>query len=152
MGLDMYLNKVVFVGANYEHRNVQGSISITACDKPIPVKFSRISTIHEQVAYWRKANAIHAWFVKNCQNGVDECQNSDVSADNLKTLLDVCKRVQSDHSLAPQLLPTQSGFFFGGTAYDEWYFEDLDYTINTLTEILAEEDAEDSEYEYHSSW
>ena len=25
-----------------------------------------------RVAYWRKANAIHQWFVDNCQDGVDE--------------------------------------------------------------------------------
>ena len=25
-------------------------------------------SIFEEVGYWRKANAIHNWFVKNCQN------------------------------------------------------------------------------------
>ena len=34
------------------------------------------------VAYWRKANAIHSWFVENCQDGVDECQYSnEISVD-----------------------------------------------------------------------
>ena len=28
---------------------------------------------HEEVGYWRKANAIHGWFVRNVQNGKDDC-------------------------------------------------------------------------------
>ena len=26
-----------------------------------------------QIASWRKANAIHKWFVDNVQDGVDDC-------------------------------------------------------------------------------
>ena len=33
-------------------------------------------SILEDVGYWRKANAIHNYFVQRCQNGVDECQMS----------------------------------------------------------------------------
>lgn len=37
------------------------------------------NSIAEDVGYWRKANAIHAWFVKNVQGGVDNCQSHEVS-------------------------------------------------------------------------
>ena len=33
-------------------------------------------SISYPVGYWRKANAIHNWFVQNVQDGRDECQKS----------------------------------------------------------------------------
>lgn len=33
-------------------------------------------SIFEEVAYWRKVNAVHAWLVNTVQEGVDECQMS----------------------------------------------------------------------------
>ena len=61
MGLDMYLNKRTYIGAEYEHRKVKGKIEITEGeeDKPINIQFNRVSEIIERVAYWRKANQIH---------------------------------------------------------------------------------------------
>jgi hypothetical protein len=64
--------------------------------------------------------------------------------------LDVCKQVEADNVLAPTLLPSASGFFFGGTEYDEWYFKDISNTIVYLTEILEDELAD--EFEYNASW
>jgi hypothetical protein len=153
MGLDMYLYKE-FVGAQYEHRNVKGTISITTGDKdtPVPVNFERVSEIRERVAYWRKANAIHKWFVDNCQDGVDECQESPLTYEELNTLLELCKRIKANNSLAGELLPTQSGFFFGSTDYDNWYFEDINSTIEQLELVLKEPDAKMSDYIYRSSW
>jgi hypothetical protein len=154
MGLDMYLYKEIFVGAQYEHRNVKGTISITTGDKdiPVPVNFERVSEIRERVAYWRKANAIHKWFVDNCQDGVDECQESPLTYEELNTLLELCKRIKANNSLAGELLPTQSGFFFGSTDYDNWYFEDINSTIEQLELVLKEPDAKMSDYIYRSSW
>ena len=38
----------------------------------VPIKFDRVCYIEESVGYWRKANAIHNWFVANCdKRGVD---------------------------------------------------------------------------------
>lgn len=50
-------------------------------------------------------------------------------------MIDLFKKVLDDHSLASELLPTQSGFFFGGTEYDEYYFLDLDYTYKLFVKI-----------------
>lgn len=33
MGLDMFLNKRIYVGANYEHNNVNGTIELTSGEK-----------------------------------------------------------------------------------------------------------------------
>lgn len=40
----------------------------------------------EEIGYWRKANAIHGWFVRNCAEGVDECQPIAVSREQLEAL------------------------------------------------------------------
>jgi hypothetical protein len=152
MGLDMYLNKRIYVGAEFKHRKVTGKIKIEADGKPIKVNFERVSEIIERVAYWRKANQIHAWFVKNCQNGVDDCRESYVSEENLKQLLDECKKAKNSKEDAQELLPPQSGFFFGGTEMDDYYYQDLDYTIKTIQEILKENEKNPGDYYYRSSW
>lgn len=103
-----------------------------------------------EVAYWRKANAIHNWMVQNVQFGEDDCRDYWVSKEKLEQLLDVCNRVLADNSLAPKLLPTQSGFFFGSTDYDEWYFEDVEYTKKMIEDLIEKDDFED--LYYGSSW
>jgi hypothetical protein len=45
------------------------------------------------VAYWRKANQIHNWFVENVQDGNDDCKDYYVSRKQLEELRDTCKAV-----------------------------------------------------------
>lgn len=151
MGLDMYLNKVTYIGANYKHRKVEGNVDIKIDGEKVKINFNRISEIEEQIGCWRKANAIHKWFVGNCQGGIDDCRRGHVGKDKLKELLEVCKEVMNHKDMAEQLLPTQGGFFFGLTDIDEYYFGDIEKTINILTEALEESDLNVSFY-YSSSW
>jgi hypothetical protein len=109
--------------------------------------------IMEQVGYWRKANHIHAWFVDYVQDGIDDCDyHNEVTKEDLEDLLDICQRVLDDHSLADELLPTQSGFFFGGTEYDEYYFEDIENTIGIIKNVLETTDFDKEMIYYVSSW
>ncbi len=154
MGLDMYLNKKTYV-QRWKHTEPEKlyTVDVLRGGKPVPhIKSERIKYVIEDVGYWRKANHIHQWFVTNVQDGVDECQTSYVSFTKLKVLLDVCKQVVETPALASELLPTQGGFFFGSTEYDEEYFNDVKETITMLESILSEEGAETSDYEYHASW
>lgn len=151
MGLDMFLNKKWYVGAEFEHRNVTGKISIKVGDNKLKIDFSNVSEIVERAGYWRKANQIHKWFVTNVQDGNDDCGRYYVSKENMEKLLDSCKKVKENHQLAPELLPTESGFFFGSTEYGEYYYEDIDTTIEILENALKEINPEVS-FEYHSSW
>jgi hypothetical protein len=157
MGLDMYLEKRTFIGAEYKHREVKGTCNITAEGKKIPIKFNRISSICERVGYWRKANQIHAWFVKNVQKGKDDCGDYNVTLEQLKELVATCKTILKNKGKASELLPSQGGFFFGGTDYDEYYFDDLKYTVKMLTPIIKELEKEYanknfSDLYYQSSW
>lgn len=54
--------------------------------------------------------------------------------------------------VAEELLPTTSGFFFGSTDYDEYYFRDVEETKDKLEEILDTFDFENDYIEYTSSW
>ena len=151
MGLDMYLYKKSYILSGdwikEEHRE---SVVITKCGEPHPkIKSDRVKYIIEEVGYWRKANAIHKWFVDNVQNGVDDCGSYRVNIDQLESLLSLCKTALEDRDQASELLPSQSGFFFGNTEYDEYYFGDLIHTIEIIEDCLSDDDAE---FEYHSSW
>ena len=121
----------------------------------------------EDIIYWRKMNAIHLWFVKNVQNGLDDCGEYLVSLEKLKLLLKTINKVfglnpkdRIINSLdltipAKEFLPTAGGFFFGSTEYDEWYFRELKRTREVLTNILKREGEikqEGGEFFYSSSW
>lgn len=51
-------------------------------------------TIFTEIAYWRKANEIHNYFVEYAQHGVDDCGTYDVSKKQLEDLLYKCKEVK----------------------------------------------------------
>lgn len=162
MGLDMYLTRSWYIGAQYDFNEIAGEINITERGKRIPINFEKVTTIREEAAYWRKANEIHKWFVDNCQDGEDDCREAWVSHEQLQELLDICKTIlnapeSQRNRLAEELLPTQRGFFFGSTEYDEWYYEDLKYTVKTLEPLLEElRQAKEQGFTvtmyYHSSW
>jgi len=64
----------------------------------------------------------------------------------------VCAKVLEDISLAPTLLPSQKGFFFGSYEYDEYYERDLQRTVEKLDKILKSPDAKKWWITYQASW
>lgn len=96
-------------------------------------------TVDTQIMYWRKANAIHKWFVINVQDGNDDCGKYPVSLQALSGLLETIETVlENPEEHAWDLLPPTSGFFFGSTDIDEGYIHDLERTEEKLRELLAE--------------
>jgi hypothetical protein len=152
MGLDMYLSKKTYV-KNWDHYKPEERFAFTITrggQEFTGINKDRISYIEEQVMYWRKANAIHKWFVDNVQNGTDDCGDYYVDLGKLEGLLELVSQVLKNKKRASELLPSQDGFFFGGTEYDEWYWDNMKRTKEELTAILAEEG--DGDFYYHSSW
>ena len=150
MGLDMYLRAKRYL-RSYDDEdlstikaiadlNIKGTVGM----EPKEVSFSAM--------YWRKSNHIHAWFVDNVQGGEDDCKPYEVSNEQLHELLALCKQVLEDKGSAPDLLPLRSGFFFGSDEYDEWYYEDLQETVDRLEQILSADGADHLDFEYQSSW
>ena len=146
------------------------------------------------VAYWRKANHIHNWFVQNVQGGEDRnCEVTPVTREQLQDLVDACKLVLGstvlepariergyqivkdvttsvssnpsgvrrvpimregehlrDTRIAMDVLPTQGGFFFGGTGYDDYYWWALEQTVEQIERALTA--PPDTSFFYQSSW
>jgi len=154
MGLDMYLYKKTFLWTGeYIREEKRDEVVVTQGGKPHPtIDPKKIKEIVQEVGYWRKASHIHKWFVDNVQNGQDDCRQYDVDYDQLRDLLNLCEEVLKDHSKAEQLLPTTSGFFFGGTEYNEYYFEQVQNTYDILMSIVTTPEADTDDYTYQSSW
>lgn len=144
------------------------------------IKNDRVSYVTEQVGYWRKFNALHNWFVSNVQDGVDECQESYVDREKLEELIVTLHEVKNILETSPKkkeqvkngysngeetfveieviedseklddLFPTSSGFFFGGTEYDEYYQEQVNETIEMIEGLLKEDGSGD--FYYQASW
>jgi hypothetical protein len=171
MGLDMYLYKRTYV-KNWDFMKAEQKVKITIeGERSANIKTERITYIVEDVAYWRKFNALHGWFVDTCGKGIDECQEIPVSKNDLTNLLELLNEVKSvidnakktlkievdwnnvGHStqvydcddLVNKLLPPRKGFFFGS------YGIDVSDTIEVLTRILDECD-DDSDFYYRASW
>lgn len=142
----------------------------------------------DEIAYWRKANAIHAWFSRLYEKENDRelgnCEDLHLTEENLIELRDVCKKVLAscnlvykevpvkeydfdkkgyvertrimkvveDPSIAEELLPTQSGFFYGSTFYDENYVEELENTIEQIDKVLKEVNMEEYDLVYSAWW
>lgn len=190
MGLDMYLEKCDRKAWGFKNLDIkeikESKPNLYAEIKPYIHNRGQYicwESIFEEVGYWRKANAIHKWFVDNVQNGVDDCGYYEVSKEQLNELLEICIKVRDNSKLvngwvkngeryengqwmpcveegqyienpevAEELLPTQGGFFFGGTNYDQWYMEDIVDTIGILTRALETTDFDKEIISYHSSW
>jgi hypothetical protein len=154
MGLDMYLEARKFVSSHSDtemYQNLKKQMGLATGDLP----HSNFGTLSLEVMYWRKVNAVHDWFVREVQNGEDDCKTYHVSRDKLAELLDICKRVvdnRDDQSVAEELLPSASGFFFGSTDYDEYYYEGLLWTIEGVERILKNPAYERMDFYYQSSW
>lgn len=154
MGLDMYLHARCYVGTPSKKDLSLNIESMFPELRDIPSHWGvgepKLREVVFDVGYWRKANAIHRWFVENCQKGVDDCGTYDVHRIQLATLKETCERVLGFRHLAETQLPTQSGFFFGGTDYDDGYYHDVENTLEIVTRCL--ELSPEWEFSYHSSW
>lgn len=61
---------------------------------------SMFKSVGEEIGYWRKANQIHDWFVKHCQDGVDDCgYHNEVTKEQLIELRDLCQDVIDNSKL-----------------------------------------------------
>lgn len=141
----------------------------------------------DEIAYWRKANAIHAWFERRLVpegEEMEDCKPYYVGKEDLLALKSDCEKVLKasklveetvqvkqynsetkeyefvpttrmmieDPTVAMKLLPTQSGFFFGSTMYDDDYLHSLENTIEQIDQILDTVDFDACDLEYKAWW
>ena len=157
MGLDMYLYVSDYV-SGFDFRKDEDKAKLATIAELVGLKPAESSphvTIELCVAYWRKANAIHGWFVREVQGGRDECQRSYVPLEKLQELRDACSTALAlieagEVEDAQKLLTPTRGFFFSKGGDDlEWYTRDLEDTVAQLEPLLEEKD---KTFYYQSSW
>lgn len=166
MGLDMYLSARKYIQqVDYKFENGQHSKEYNPEYKTLesffPAGASEYSDnsggyVEITIGYWRKANHIHKWFVDKTQSGEDKCEPSWVTKEQLQDLRVLCQMVLDEPDKAQELLPSESGFFFGSTEYDEWYMESTKHTINVLDNAIQLIDNEPDKWgldiQYRASW
>jgi hypothetical protein len=89
----------------------------------------------EEVWVGRKENHIHAYFEGEVGE-MENCGYLRVEREHIERLVDRLKQVVADHEMAGAALPTQAGFFFGGTEYGEYYFNDVEAELEEFKVVL----------------
>lgn len=169
MGLDMYLSARKYV-SDYNYEQGKTKEEFDSILDTVGLTRGQVSedspsiVVNVNIAYWRKANAIHNWFIDNVAGGEDDCEPFYVSREELQELHQTLLKVialkgNTTESVDPtveetieELLPTQSGFFFGGADYDDWYWENVEWTEKRLATILDDPAFADFEFQYRASW
>jgi hypothetical protein len=112
----------------------------------------------EEIGYFRKVNFLMEFF-----HYEGNCEHKEISKDELEELRNACIEIgrmkpckveyvkatsqwdkdrvvnvysEADQKRCSELLPTQSGFFFGSTDYDEWYFRDVKEVLAWVDGVL----------------
>lgn len=49
-------------------------------------------------------------------------------------------KVVDKPEVCAEILPTEAGFFFGNLEYDEWYYSDVEKTVEALEKLVSEHD------------
>ena len=157
MGLDMYIqrcNRTMHTPQQLVELDNENKDPTAEELKPFqPLRkyeyLENVYGIFHEVAYWRKFNALHNWFVENLQNGVDDCGTYEISRSLLdKLLVDIDKTLNGETT---RIEPVD-GFFFGSTEKDDYYWELLEDTYDTIERIQETFDFGQYRLFYHSSW
>lgn len=173
MGLDMYLTGRKYLGCKYNEKDEKIKIEVKAEWETQPETYNidirDIDSIVFDLGQWRKANAIHKWFVDKCFSGnYDDYRGEEIEVEKkqLIELKELCKDVREQVSKAKdietkraiikKMLPMQNGFFFGYTEEDEgieYYMQDLRDTIKIIDSALKKmEKYKIYEIYYSASW
>lgn len=150
MGLDMYLTGKRYI---WDKENEESSALQEVSEQFGNGKL--IKKIELELGYWRKANAIHKWFVDNVQEGTDNCADYFVGYSSLVKLKDVCRSVlDNGEEFAETHLPPESGFFFGSTDVDEYYWQYVKDTYELMCNLCDDADIQSGKIDvyYQSSW
>ena len=165
MGLDMYLHARKYIEKlDWEKVHADMDLSYNSPEAQLPnfkaiVETADLADVATDIygayvtvtaAYWRKANQIHGWFVRNIQGGNDNCGEYYVSHEKLESLLAVCRHALRDKTVNA-LVPTE-GFFFGGTEIDEYYWGEVERTVKVLDKIIKNPKYKNLSFYYTSSW
>jgi len=166
MGLDMYLrslpriegmelDEILMANARmsqHEHENSEIYQKIKPHIKTFEEFDMSWRSMFTDVAYWRKANWIHHWFVETIQGGEDDMSHYEVTSNQLFELHNKCLEVLARDNPPWDVLPARPGPFFGSTSYDSYYFYETDRTKTILADLLENFNFQTHYILYHANW
>lgn len=100
MGLDMYLRGQKYYWSSW--------------DRPKQDRMEdgyKVTQVVVELGYWRKHADLHGFIVRSFAAGVDECQEIELTAENLDVLIKAC-------ATPVESLGRTTGFFFGESSND----------------------------------
>jgi len=109
MGLDMYLRGDKFI-SNWDTSQIDEHGMALEVKRPVIDGFE-VTSYNLDLGYWRKFAPLHHFIVKVFADGVDECQEIHLSADDLRR---IAAALRDDN------LPDNDdcgGFFFGNSEF-----------------------------------
>lgn len=97
-----------------------------------------------EIIYWRKANAIFKWIDTHIKK-IENLEEIPITKEQLLQLKKDCEKAieaykKGDIETCKKIMPTQEGFFFGSTEYDEWYLKELEYTVEEIKNKIENKD------------
>ena len=122
-------------------------------------------TKREEIGYFRKVNFLQKYFEWHAERDIN-CEYVRVTKEMAQEILTACKDIikyvsypeknsgeaptwrQEAVDIAREKLPTQDGFFYGGTDYDAWYFLDVKAVHDFLENLIEETNWEKEVIEY----
>lgn len=147
MGLDMYLDREIRGLECTGVDEIQERIDTITQGKGAPVEI----VARQEMAYWRKFNALHAYISRRWGGDEDNCVPIKLDTENLQEILDTLRKAKgtahlkngviTNRKAVEEILPTEDGFFWGNTEYAEEYLKQVEYAIEDFERILAEDKA-----------
>ena len=156
MGLDIYFGRAKKATYNDVVRhNKELAVKIDSLyEKNTPESIAEAVNLRgeyqpvlEDVLYFRKVNFLLPFF------GYEE-NMSDViiPKEEVEQLVYNCKLVLNGDGVAEDLLPTEGGFFFGGTEYDDVYTQRVMFVLKSFNDLLETFDFDKNYLIMHCWW
>lgn len=106
-----------------------------------------VDSVILEMGYWRKHPNLHGYIVETFAEGVDECQEIELSADDLH---------QIATAIRDKSLPHTEGFFFGDSAWHDGKEEEYALIFEKAAEWKSTKLDKDKEFYrqvyYRASW
>ena len=136
------------IGRNYDFKMYPYTDKILELPELEKLLNKEVEMAYEEYdIYFRKVNFLFAYF-EDRGLMVDQYY-AFVTPEDVKDIIHRCEQIleaknegdnldegETVEDLAQELLPTQSGFFFGSTDYDEWYFHDVNDCLTQMRKWL----------------
>lgn len=133
------------------------------------------------IGYWRKFNALQGYFERKVEHESELIHGIYIDCKTIEELIKIMNKVKKalkdcptkqikvlvgwekgekiydymtvyDCEVAQELLPPETGFFYGSEYIDEYYVECLDYSLKLFRKALKLSKEHDYDIIYEASW